>query len=162
MNKGKSRKKYVIMAVLLVIVSVLYFCSPIHYRLYGGDRIRGTVRIKADGSSYSLKSEDIIFSDTGYVRELTDSYADLGLKGGEYGKYTVELNNPPAGKPIKLDFFQANWWDVKNYELSIDIDTKTGKVCFSGWFDNCGALSRENIDKTVYFDEDIKLLMSST
>ena len=44
----------------------------------------------------------------------------------------IVINDTPAGEPITLHCFKENWWDILSFEITIEIDTITGDISYSG------------------------------
>lgn len=131
-----KKKEKIRTAVIIVLTAIagLVLCSPIFYRLYRGDRIKGTVEVVIDGETYSLRESDIELSDAGKVKINADGTADISIHAGEYGKYGFDISDTPAGRSVSVSCFQFNWWNVTTFELKIEMNTSQGTVAYSGGY----------------------------
>lgn len=129
-----KKKEKIRTAVIIVLTAIagLVLCSPIFYRLYKGDRIRGTVEVVIDDETYSLRESDIELSDAGKVKINADGTADISIHAGEYGKYGFDISDTTAGRLVSVSCFQFNWWNVTTFELKIEMNTAQGTVAYSG------------------------------
>lgn len=135
MVKKKITLTVCIVLTLCVLVCIVY--KPIFYRLYRGDRIKGSVELTIDDKPCLLEENYFLFHEDGNVK--TDgTAADISIHGGEYGKYTFEILDTPIGEPILISCFQFNWWNVQTFELSINIDTEQGELAYNG---NCTTIA---------------------
>ncbi len=135
MKKAMSKLiKPLIVILVLLLCFIILFCKPIFYRLYFGDRIKGTVSVSVDGKAYQLQPKEIQGSDE---LKLTDNgnIAELSIHGGENGGYPICVYLDTADMDalgFEINCFQHNWWNVTEFKLNIEIDTKQNSISYSG------------------------------
>lgn len=117
--------------ILLVLVIFLLRNSELYYRIYLGDRIKGTVSIFVDGKQCDISESNIVFMKEGNVK-IKDGKALVSMHAGEYGSYKYEIEGI-TDEPVRANFFQGNWWDIVRYDISISIDTKNKTAVYSGY-----------------------------
>lgn len=159
----KSQKIIIsIVAVFLICtVSICFFCKPIYYRLYLGNRIKGDINIIIDGKPYQYYYMTE-FSSIDKAKETTKGTAHIEMKGGEYGSNTFTIRPHNLDKSITVDCFQTNWWYVTNFNLNIDINTHKETISFKGDYtatDSDGRKIGGKIDKTQELDAPIIEIM---
>lgn len=126
--KGKLLKAAAILLIVLT-VPICFLCKPLYYRLYFGDRIKGNIRVIADGNNIFLDKSSFTGCDN--VREGTDS-TYVSRKAGEYGGYNIgfEISAGENIYPVTLSFYQYNWWNVTEFDLTAEIDTENKTAVF--------------------------------
>ncbi len=159
-NKEILKKLIKLFFVLLLIIGAFcYFCKPIYYRIYFGDRIKGTISVYVDEKAYLLQPKEIQGTDE---LELADNgkIAELSIHGGEYGGYPIYLYLDTADMDaleLMINCYQHNWWNVTEFDITIEIDTKQNIISFNV---NCTTIADngeklyDKIDKQQSLDEE--------
>ncbi len=133
-------------AVLLFLIVLLCLLSrPWYYRLgYFGPRISGTVTVEMDGEVYALRAEDFSIQDQPLsgnrltVGENADGSAAVSLRAGDHGRYAFTLKLDGLDRPLLINCYQYNWWNVTRFELLIRIDRASGMVYFESAAEDLG------------------------
>lgn len=149
-----KRKKFkiifvILLAVVFILSAICFLYKPIYYRLYFGDRIKGTVSVSVDGKAYQLQPKEIQGSDE---LNLTDNgnIAKLSIHGGEYGGYPICVYIDTADMDalgFEINCFQHNWWNVTEFKLNIEIDTKQNIISYSGDYTTIADSGKKCYDK---------------
>ncbi|MBE6857162.1 MAG: hypothetical protein E7500_07025 [Ruminococcus sp.] len=162
LNERKKELKVTLVTLLSVVLLISVICflyKPIYYRLYFGDRIKGTISFIVDGEAYHLQPKEIQGANE---LELTDNgnIAELSIHGGEYGGYPIFVYVDTAdleALKLRINCFQHNWWNVTEFKLNIAIDTKQNSISYSGDYttiaDN-GKKCYDKIEKQQSLDEE--------
>lgn len=131
MQSMKTKKGIAAAGIVLVLCAGFwYFCKPVYYRLYPFDRIRGNIQVVVDGEVCTLSEES--FTDCRKVKLYDDGSASIGIQAGKYGAYTFTLHPDVMEQPVTFRCFQHNWWNVRNFDVLIAIDTQQDSVAISG------------------------------
>ena len=123
--------------ILLCFACILY--RPLYYRLYLGDRIKGTISVKVDDKKYPIDYAnfgDNIEHDTSGRYHLDNDTIQINFHDNKYGSHTITLYVPIGTEndlqPIKVDCFQHNWWSVQRFDLLIQVDNKNQTISYLG------------------------------
>lgn len=119
-----------IFITLFILLCIIY--KPLYYRVYTGDRIKGNILVIIDHQIYRLEKDNISLSDSGRITVNDNGTADITFSAGRYGNYKVGIYVLPAGNPITVNCFQHDWWNVQNFEITIEIDTSENIVVYDG------------------------------
>lgn len=147
------KKKKAVLIISLIIafcISVCLLYKPIYYRLYLGDRIKGNIEVVIDDNVYSLEEDNIKLNDSGKIKINDDGTADISIHAGKYGSYRFDISDIPIERPVSINCFQHNWWNVQTFELRIKIDTSQNLVIYEGSYttiSNDGKTRYDTIDK---------------
>lgn len=125
-------KKYTIIAaaVLALCMAFCFICKPVYYRLYPGDRIRGNIQVIVDGQPCTLTESS--FTDCRRADPEDDGSANIRIRAGKYGSYAFEMHVAALEAPVTVRCFQHNWWNVTDFDLQFQIDTKQNTAAVSG------------------------------
>lgn len=121
----KSVKAVILIAVIIAAVLIGVFHTDVYLRIYPKDRISGTYTVTLDGKPVDYRAR---YTSDFQEEELPcGENGTVGLKGGEYGRYTVILE-PGDGAPeklpgIRLEIFNSNWWNFVKFDLTCGIKT---------------------------------------
>lgn len=159
--QGKLIKKVIaiVLIVVLCISAICFLYKPIYYRLYLGDRIKGTISVVVDGQIYQLQPKEIQGTTELEISE-DSSKAELSIHAGEYGGYPIYVYLDTADiemQSIRINCFQANWWNVTEFEAYIEIDTSKNCISFNGdcvTLDEDGKKIHDKIDKQQSLDDE--------
>ncbi len=131
----------IVMAILFIPARLVYF----HY--YPHDRITGRLTINVDGRELSPDEYSITFSEDG-----TADGGEISMPGGGYEhRYSFDISVPSLDKPITVFCFELKEWDVIDFELDIDIDTKGNSIKYSGrnsFLTSLGFTTTDSISQT--------------
>ena len=155
MNKRKGILITLAVIIICILAAVLCFGGRLRWRMYTGDRIKGTVCVYIDGAQYTFDPADVKQADS--VRINDSGAVEYSLKADEYGAYTVGLGKCGTEKDIYLKYHQFNWWNVYRSDITLNIDIKENTVTCKGYstsLDEWGHTVRTDIDKTLAMDEE--------
>lgn len=142
MKKNKFLWVTGIFIIILIIMCVVH--KPFYYRVYLGDRIKGTVMVKIDNEICPLEDK-IKLSKSGKVTVNDNGTAEIAFRAGRYGSYKFDILALSEGKPVTVDCFQHDWWNVQRFELSVAIDTVGNTIAYTG---NYSVISEDG--STIY------------
>ena len=153
----KRKRSIIKVIVLLAVFAVVFLAGRLfYYRHYPFDRIRGNVVLTVDGKKCELTEKDISsrknidFTNEASVHPNNDGSAEIAIHGGNYGTYDFSVSAPQLDKKsMKVKCFQPNWWNVMDFELNIDADTRMDTVTYSGWYtsiDEYGNTMKDSIE----------------
>lgn len=142
MKKSKFLWATGIFTVLLIMMCVVH--KPFYYRVYLGDRIKGSVSVKIDNEVCSLEDK-ITLSKLGKVTINDNGTAEIAFRAGRYGSYKFDILALSGEKPVTVDCFQHDWWNVQRFELSVAIDTVGNIITYTG---NYSVISEDG--STIY------------
>lgn len=63
--------------------------------------------------------------------ESDDGILHISAKGGEYGSYIFGVDVPDFDEDIKVTVMEYNWWNVTDFDLTVDIDTDGENVVYT-------------------------------
>lgn len=131
------KKKYLI--ILFTVIAVLafvlcFFCKPIYYRLYLGNRITGSVQLSVDGKLITLDENCFITVEDKHSVQQNGDALDIAFKGGDYGTYEFEIEVPNFSERITVTIMQFNWWNVVDFDIDIAIDTANESVTYTYFY----------------------------
>lgn len=126
-TKSKSILVISIVLISFVILSIISRYVLIFPRLYTGDRITGSLKISIDNVPIDIEKCDFTIYDTGDI-SFNDKTAEISLKGGKHGLYSITVKDGDLAIPINIKVFQYNWHQVTRFDISADIDKKSG-IC---------------------------------
>lgn len=131
------KKKYLI--ILFTVIAVLafvlcFFCKPIYYCLYLGNRITGSVQLSVDGKLITLDENCFITVEDKHSVQQNGDALDIALRGGDYGNYGFEIEVPNFSEKIRVTIMQFNWWNVINFDIDIAIDTTNQNVTYTYFY----------------------------
>ncbi len=133
----------------VLLAAVWYFYKPLYYRLYPFDRIRGTVSVSVDGRQAELSSAEGLISSDGAAR--------VSIKAGEYGGYSFDLYADGISRPIEINIYHYNWWNVTQFQLECAADTQSETIdisCRYTMLSEEGTELPESFCKTVAYDSE--------
>lgn len=147
-----------LLSVVLIISVICFLYKPIYYRLYFGDRIKGTISVIVDGEAYELQPKEIQGSDE---LDISDNgVAELSIHGGEYGGYPIYVYLDTADietQSIRINCFQHNWWNVTEFKFNIEINTNQNIITFKGDYStiaDSGKKCNDKIEKQQSLDDE--------
>lgn len=149
-KRNKFKITFVILlSVVLIVSAICFLYKPIYYRLYFGDRIKGTISVIVDGEAYQLQPKEIQGVDE---LEIDDNgnITEFSIYGGEYGGYPIFVYLDTAdidALELGINCFQHNWWNVTEFKLNIAIDTKQNSISYSGDYTTIADSGKKNYDK---------------
>lgn len=143
MKKNKFLWVTGIFIIILIIMCVVH--KPFYYRVYLGDRIKGSVSVKIDDEVYPLGEDKITLSDSGKITVNDNGTAEISFRAGRYGSYKFNILALSEEKPVTVDCFQHDWWNVQRFELSVAIDTVGNTITYTG---NYSVISEDG--NTIY------------
>ena len=120
-----SKLKVAGIVVLMAIVAgmaLCFFCKPLYYRLYFGDRITGSIKASIDGVPVVIDSS--CFSSSHILKAAVNEFdTSISMKAGEYGSYNFEFVIPDVNIPVRVFVHHFNWWSVTDLELTAEVST---------------------------------------
>ena len=140
MNKGKLKKKKIIITLLvtmlLVCVFIYFINSNIFVKIYGkfytGDHIELDLSIYYKGELITGDSIDITcINPQGKNEQINRDTSKYSVKGGEYGKYVFSVtikNKIEETVVLELEFLNANDWYISKSRCVIEIDELDGEL----------------------------------
>ena len=141
MSKMK-RNIAVVVALAVLVAAVCFFIPEVRYRLYPFNRIKGNITVITDGTVCHLTEDNFSFpkeGDRDYYGtkgkgkvKIKDDTAEISFRGGKYGGYLVDIIGFADDQPVSVTFFQANWWNVQRFDITVAVDTASGNVLFEG------------------------------
>ena len=126
------------LTVILLCISTCLMYKPIYYRLYLGDRIKGTIKVEVDGEDYHLNHKNIFMRDKnpGKYELNSQGIIDVSFHDNAYGSHPIDLYLPVGINNglqlVSVNCFQHNWWNVQNFELIIKINNSENTVTYQG------------------------------
>ena len=129
-----TRGKIIMISVIVVIAAAVLFVPArlIYFRLYPGDRVKGTITVTVDGEEYSLDEKNITVEHEHQGYDFKPDDGEISLKAGDYGAYDIIISGLPDIPPITVAVYQANWWNVERFDLTVAVDTKEKSITYSG------------------------------
>lgn len=124
-----TKRVAVFCAALIACVALCLSWRPLRYRLYPGDRIKGTLTVSVDGQPCALAEEACRLPENGRFKTDADGKAQISVHGGDYGEYPVSVLLPD-GTELRFICFQHNWWNVLTFDLQADV--RNGAVRWTG------------------------------
>lgn len=120
-----SKLKFAGIVVLTAIVAgmaLCFFCKPLYYRLYWGDRITGSIKASIDGVPVVLDGS--CFSSSQGINVTVNEFdTSISMKAGEYGSYSFEFVIPDVNIPVQVFVHHFNWWSVTELQLTAEVST---------------------------------------
>lgn len=130
-----KRAAVITIAVLIIGAAVCFFYKPIYYRLYPWDRIKGSIGVTLNGQAVYLDEDNLyIISMAGkdkYSVKSDGGILYISAKGGEYGNCIFGVDVPDFDEDIKVTVTAYNWWNVTDFDISVDIDMDGGNVVYT-------------------------------
>lgn len=143
-----------IFIILFIIICAVH--KPFYYRIYLGDRIKGTVSVKIDNEVCPLEDK-IILSDSGKITLNDDGTAEISFRAGQYRSYKFDISVLSNEKTVTINCFQHDWWNVQRFELLVRIDTVSNIIVYTGNYSvisEDGSKVYESIDKKQSLQEE--------
>ena len=106
--------------------------KPFYYRVYLGDRIKGSVSVEIDDEVYPLREDKIKLLDSGKITVNDNGTAEISFRAGRYGSYKFNILALSGENPITVNCFQHDWWNVQRFELLVKIDTVSNTISYTG------------------------------
>lgn len=128
-----GKLKIVLVSLLMAAVlfmAACFFCKPLYYRLYLGDRITGSIKVSVDGVPLIL--DESSFSSTLPMKITVNEFdTSVALKGGEYGSYGFDVNIQGVNNPLEVHIHHFNWWSVTEFQINAEVSTEGNIVSVS-------------------------------
>ena len=164
MKKSKKILKIIAEVLAAVIVLIALTHNPVYYRLYLGKRVKGTVQVIVDGEVYDIDESNFNVTHTadkrsGKIHVNSKDVAKIKFRANKYGKYAFDIVDTPVNKPISISFYQANWWNVQRFNITISIDTSSKTIDYnarvSGIKENGIGKSTDKINRTDDYTQEV-------
>lgn len=174
-DRMKTRTKIIISAVCLFIVAALIICvacRPVYYRIYQGDRIKGTLSLTLNDEEIKAKSKNIkcYYNSLSFPEDMlcnnTGDGTKISTRANKTGSYFfVVYADEIKAVPIEIEFVQNLRWNVTNFDLSLNIKQENGSykvnynLKYTDISSNCKKVSH-NYSKICDSKDDNKISIS--
>ena len=168
MNKSKRKTPNIITVIVLLLAAGYFLIPEVRFRLYPFNRIKGNITVIKDGEICHLEEDNIRFpregdreynenKKEGRVKIKKDT-AEVAFRGGKYGAYCFYIDGFTDGNPVLVRCFQANWWDVQRFDITLNIDTASGNIVSEVDADDVASGDKNHHSFTQnYKNEDIRI-----
>lgn len=161
-KKKINRKNLIFISVLLpCLLALIIFFKPfiqqIYYRyLYIGNRIDVAIDLNIDGVKYDIDDISVECVHDDASQKVTLDNDSFSIKADDYGKYIFKINFNDT--IVNASFFQANWWNVQNFTLFVDVDTEENSL----FYYITGTHIQDDLSKGSYSEKNVVYSQNNT
>lgn len=130
------KKNLIIMAlsIIFIIAVIVIGIGPkeLYYKvLYFDDRINISTKVYVDGKEVEIDKDSIVIEGNDVSNKSIDidnNTLDVSYKGKQFSLYTIDFK--AADYTFRIGMAHYNWWDVFNFDITVNVDTKNKKVSY--------------------------------
>ena len=114
------------------------------------------IDLNIDGVKYDIDDISVECVHDDASQKVTLDNDSFSIKADDYGKYIFKINCNDT--IVNASFFQANWWNVQNFTLFVDVDTEENSL----FYYITGTHIQDDLSKGSYSEKNVVYSQNNT